>query len=96
MLEVDILNILLDLFKLFLIASPLLTCQVVHDELRLHLRGQVLLIEKSLEVCPILRLKATDNIQLLAHVQVNYFLVNVIADILNSAGILRYTNRSDD
>ena len=69
--------------------------QVVHDELRLYLRGQVLLIEKSLEVCLILRLKATDNIQLLARVQVNYFLVNVIADILNCAGLSWNTNRSD-
>ena len=96
MFQVNILYILLNLFKLLLIAAPLFTCQVMHDELRLYLRSHVLLIEQSFEVLLIPRLEATNKIQTLFNVQVDHFLVNVIADILNSAGIFRYTNRSDD
>ena len=96
MLQVNILNILLNLFKLFLIAAPLFTCQVVHDELCLHLRSQVLLIEEGLEVFLIRRLEATDKIQMLAHMQLNDFLVHVITDILHNAGPLWDTNRSHE
>ena len=96
MFQVNILYILLDLFKLLLIAAPLFTCQVVHDELRLHLRSHVLLIEQGFEVLLIPRLESTDKIQTLFNVQVDHFLVNVIADILYNAGPFRYTNRFND
>ena len=94
MFQVNILYILLNLFKLLLIATPLFTCQVVHDELRLYLRSHVLLIEQSFEVLLIPRLEATNKIQTLFNVQVDHFLVNVIADILYNTGPFWYTYRS--
>ena len=93
MFQVNILYILLNLFKLLLIATPLFTCQVVHDELRLYLRSHVLLIEQSFEALLISRLVSTNKIQMLSCVQVNYFLVDMIADLLHNAGPSWYTNR---
>ena len=93
MLQVYILDILFDLFKLLFIAAPLLTCQVVHDELRLCLRSHVLLIEQSFEALLISRLVSTNKIQMLSCVQVYYFLVDMITDLLHNAGPSWYTNR---
>ena len=81
----NILDILLDLFKLFLVAAPLLTRQVVHDEEWLLSRSNVLLIEQCFEGWLIKGLEATDEVQGLAHVQLHDFLVHVVADILYDA-----------
>ena len=92
-LQVNILNILLNLFKLFLVAAPLLTRQVVHDELWLLSRNNVLLIEQRFEVLLIRRLEATDQVQGLTHVQLDDFLVHVVADILYNADPFWDTDR---